>query len=58
MTGEVTTLKHELRNHTVEAGALVTLALGLLAELTEVPSGLRDVLLEQVEVDASGLSCK
>lgn len=42
----------------MEAGALVTLALGLLAELTEVPSGLRDVLLEQVEVDASGLSCK
>lgn len=58
MTGEITTLEHELRNHTVEARALVTLALGLLAELAEVSSGLRDVFLEQVEVDARGLACK
>lgn len=58
MTGEVTALEHEVRDNTVEAGSLVTLALGLLAKLTEVLSSLRDVLLEQVEVDARGLACK
>lgn len=58
MTGEVTTLEHEVRDNTVEAGSLVTIALRLLAELTEVLSGLRDVLLEQVEVDARGLVCR
>ena len=58
MTGEITALEHELRNHTVEARALVTIALGSLAELTEVFSGLGDILLEQVEVDTRGLACK
>lgn len=56
MAGEVTTLQHELRNDAVEAGALVALALGLLAELTEVLSGIGDILLEEVEVDAARLS--
>jgi hypothetical protein len=55
VAGEVTTLQHELRDDAVEAGALVALALGLLAELTEVGSGLRDILLEEVEVDATRL---
>lgn len=35
----------------MEAGALVTLALGSLAELTEVGGGLGDVLLVEVEDD-------
>lgn len=55
MTSEVTTLEHELRNDTVEGGALVALAFGNLAELTEVPSSLGDVLLEEVEDDTASL---
>jgi hypothetical protein len=39
----------------VENGALVALALGELAELTEVLGGLGDVLLVEVEVDTTGL---
>lgn len=57
-TSEVTTLKHELRDDTVEAGALVTLALGSSAELTEVGGRLGDFLLEEVEVDAARLGWK
>lgn len=45
MAGEVTTLEHELGDDTVEAGANVALALGLLAELTEVGSSLGDHVL-------------
>lgn len=56
--GEVTTLKHELRDDTVEAGALVTLTLGSLAELTEVASGLGDVLLVEVEDNTARLGCR
>jgi len=55
VAGEVTTLEHELGDHTVEAGVLVTLALGQLAELTEVLGGLRDILLVEVEVDTANL---
>jgi hypothetical protein len=55
VAGEVTTLEHELGNDTVENGALVALALGELAELTEVLGGLGDVLLVEVEVDTTGL---
>lgn len=55
MAGEVTTLEHELGDDTVEAGANVALALGLLAELTEVGSSLGDILLVEVEVDAASL---
>lgn len=55
MAGEVTTLQHELRDDAVEAGALVALALGQLAELTEVLGGLGDFILEEVEVDAARL---
>ena len=54
-TGEVTTLEHELGDDTVEARALVTLTLRSLAKLTEVFSGLGDIALEEVEVDATSL---
>jgi hypothetical protein len=37
--GEVTTLSHESRNHTVKFGSLVTVAMGAGAELTEVLGG-------------------
>lgn len=55
MAGEVTTLEHELGDDTVEGRALVTLTLGLGAELTEVAGGLGDVLLEEVEDDTARL---
>jgi hypothetical protein len=52
--GEVTTLEHELGNHTVEAGSLVALlGGGALAELGEVLGGLGDDLVEEVEVDTA-----
>lgn len=55
VAGEVTTLEHELGDDTVEAGALVALTLGELAELTEVLGGLGDISLVEVEVDAANL---
>ena len=55
MTSEVTTLQHELGDDAVEARPLVALTLGLLAELTEVRSRLGDILLVEIEVDATNL---
>jgi hypothetical protein len=55
VAGEVTTLEHELRDDAVETGALVTLTLGELAELTEVLGGLGNISLVEVEVDAANL---
>ena len=56
--GEVTTLEHEVGDDAVEAGALVALLHGSLAELTEVTGSLGDILLVEVEVDAANLGCK
>lgn len=58
MAGEVTTLQHELRDDTVEAGALIALTLGELAELTEVLGGLGHISLVEGEVDAANLGWK
>lgn len=57
-TGEVTTLEHELGNHTVELGAGVAEALLASAESAEVLSGLGDNILVEVEVDAAGAGCE
>lgn len=54
-TGEVTTLKHELRDDTVEFGFLVSKALLASAESTEVLSCLGDDVVEELEVDATVL---
>lgn len=56
--GEVTALKHELGDDTVEARALVALTRGGHAELTEVLSGLGDNVVEEVEDDAASLGCR
>ena len=56
MLGKVTTLEHELGDHTVEARARVAEALGLGAELTEVAGSLGDLFLVEVEVDTFRLS--
>lgn len=58
MVGEVTTLEHELGDDTVELGALVALALGVVAELSEVGSGLGDNVLVEAEVNATLLGWK
>jgi len=57
-TGEVTTLEHELGDHTVELGAGVAEALLASAESAEVLSGLGDNIIEEGEVDAAGAGCK
>jgi hypothetical protein len=57
-TGEVTTLKHELGDHTVELGAGVAEALLAGAESAEVLSGLGDNIIVEGEVDAAGASCE
>lgn len=53
-TSEVTTLQHEVWNDTVELAALVAEALLAGAEGAEVLSGLRDDVVEELEVDAAG----
>ena len=52
-TGEVTTLEHELGDHTVELGAGVAEALLASAESAEVLSGLGDNVVVEGEVDAA-----
>lgn len=54
-TGEVTTLKHELGDDTVELGAGIAEALLTSAESTEVLSRLGDDIVEKLEVDATRL---
>jgi hypothetical protein len=63
VTGEVATLKHELRDDTVEARVLETndLALGgleALAELRKVLSCLGDNVIKEFEIDTTLLGCK
>ena len=56
-TGEVTALKHELRNDAVECRASVSEALLAGAKSTEVLSSLGDYIIVEDEVDATGLLC-
>jgi hypothetical protein len=53
--GEVTSLKHEVGDDTVERRALVTKALLTSAESTEVLGGVGNLVVKQVEVDAASL---
>lgn len=56
VSGEVTTLEHELGDHTVEGGAGIAEALLTGAESAEVLSCLGNVIAEQLHDDAaSGL---
>lgn len=56
-TGEVASLKHELRDHAVELGALVAEAFLASAEGTKVLSGLGDDVIVEGEIDSAGLVC-
>jgi hypothetical protein len=54
-TGEITTLKHEVGNDTVELGAFVAANLVASAEGTEILSGLRDYIVVQGKIDTTSL---
>lgn len=54
-TGEVTSLKHELRNDSVERRTSVSESLLASAESTEVLGSLWDYIIVKGEVDATGL---
>jgi hypothetical protein len=54
-TSEVTTLKHELRDDAVEGRASVSEALLAGAKSAEVLGSLRDNVVVEEEVDATGL---
>jgi len=56
-TSEVTTLEHEVRDHTVELAARVAEALLAGAEGTEVLGGLRDDIVVEGEVDTAPVLC-
>ena len=56
-TGEVTTLEHELGDHAVELGVLVTETLLTGTKSTEVLNRLGDDIIVELEVDATGLLC-
>ena len=57
-TGEVTALKHELGDHTMELGASVTKAFLASTESTEVLASLGDDIVIEDEIDAAGLVCE
>jgi hypothetical protein len=57
-TGEVTTLKHELRNDAVEGRASISEALLASAKSTEVLGSLWNYIVVEVEVDATALLYK
>lgn len=54
--GEITTLEHELGNHTVEDGAAVSKVVLAGAELPEVPSGAGNSVIEELEDNLSSRS--
>jgi len=52
VVGEVSTLKHEVRNHTVEPRAFVAEPRGAGAELTEIFGSVWDLIVVELEGDA------
>lgn len=56
-TSEVTSLKHEVGDDTVKAGALITVTLLACAEGTEVLGRLGNNIFKEVHVDTTRLFC-
>lgn len=56
-SSEITSLKHELWDDSVELRTFVTFACFFLAQLNEVFSRLGYYIVVQVEVDSAGLFC-
>jgi hypothetical protein len=55
VSGEITALKHELRDDTVETRTGIAKAILASGELPEVPCGSRDDLVVQPENDATSV---
>ena len=51
--GEITALKHELRDHTVETGACIAEAVLASGELPEVSCSYGDLIVKQLENDSA-----
>lgn len=51
--GEITALKHELRDHTVETGTCVAEAILASGKLPEVSCSFGDLVIEQLENDSA-----
>ena len=51
--GEITALKHELGDHTVEGGTLVTVTVLASREFSEVPCGSGDDVIIQLKNDST-----
>lgn len=56
-TSEVTSLKHEFGNHSVELGSLVSEAILSGAEMLEIPAAVGGILVVEFEIDPTGLVC-
>ncbi len=52
-TGEITTLKHEIRDNTMEGGSCVSETILASGELTEIPGGPGDDIIVEFEDDAA-----
>lgn len=53
MLGEITALKHEPRNHTVESGTLIAIAMHASRKLSEVFCGPGDDMVVQLKLDST-----
>jgi hypothetical protein len=51
--GEITALKHEVRDHTVETGACIAEAVLASRELSEISCGSGDFVVKQLENDST-----
>lgn len=54
-TSEITSLEHELRDHSMELGSLVSEAIFPGTEVLEIPARVGGDLVVQFKVDAPGL---
>jgi len=54
--GEITALKHELGNHTVEGGTLIAETVLASRKFTEVSCGVGDFVIKQLKNDLASMS--
>lgn len=54
---KVASLKHELRDHSVELGSFVAKSVLASTKMLEIFAGVGSSLVEQFKVDTSGLVC-
>ena len=56
--GKIASLEHEIGDHTVELGVLVTVTFAASAEFEEIRSGFGDYIVIKLKVDTAGLICR